>query len=66
MWQAIVQILGNIQKLFCFDKHLKIKAVAGCPPDYFSKKGQLWGNVLYDWEAMKKDNYSLVGTKNKT
>ena len=45
-------------KLFCFDKHLKIKAVAGCPPDYFSKKGQLWGNVLYDWEAMKKDNYS--------
>ena len=30
-------------KLFCFDKHLKIKAVAGCPPDYFSKKGQLWG-----------------------
>ena len=45
-------------KLFALDKHLKIKAVAGCPPDYFSKEGQLWGNVLYDWEAMKEQNYS--------
>lgn len=44
-------------KLFQFDKHLKVKAVAGCPPDYFSKTGQLWGNVLYDWEAMKKEQY---------
>lgn len=33
-------------------------AVAGCPPDYFSATGQLWGNPLYDWDAMKKDNYS--------
>ena len=38
-------------KLFALDKHLKIKAVAGCPPDYFSKEGQLWGNVLYDWKS---------------
>ncbi len=27
--------------------------VAGCPPDYFSPKGQLWGNPLYDWEKLK-------------
>ena len=31
--------------------------VAGVPPDYFSEEGQLWGNPLYDWEAMKKDGY---------
>lgn len=31
--------------------------VAGVPPDYFAKDGQLWGNPLYDWETMKKDGY---------
>lgn len=31
--------------------------VAGVPPDYFSKDGQLWGNPLYDWDAMKNDGY---------
>jgi 4-alpha-glucanotransferase len=31
--------------------------VAGVPPDYFSKTGQLWGNPLYDWEALKRDGY---------
>lgn len=32
--------------------------VAGVPPDYFSADGQLWGNPLYDWKAMKTDNYA--------
>lgn len=31
--------------------------VAGVPPDYFSEDGQLWGNPLYDWDAMAKDGY---------
>lgn len=31
--------------------------VAGVPPDYFSADGQLWGNPLYDWKAMKANNY---------
>ena len=31
--------------------------VAGCPPDGFAADGQLWGNPLFDWEAMKADGY---------
>ncbi|MFL6286156.1 MAG: 4-alpha-glucanotransferase [Pyrinomonadaceae bacterium] len=31
--------------------------VAGVPPDYFSKTGQLWGNPLYDWERMKQEAF---------
>lgn len=33
-------------------------AVAGVPPDYFSKTGQLWGNPLYNWDAMKNTGYA--------
>ncbi|MBW4050350.1 MAG: 4-alpha-glucanotransferase [Proteobacteria bacterium] len=33
-------------------------AVAGVPPDYFSQTGQLWGNPLYDWQAMRQDNFA--------
>jgi len=31
--------------------------VAGVPPDYFSETGQLWGNPVYDWEALARDGY---------
>ena len=31
--------------------------VAGVPPDYFAKDGQLWGNPLYDWDELKKDGF---------
>ncbi len=33
-------------------------AVAGVPPDYFSEDGQLWGNPLYDWDAMRSDGFA--------
>jgi len=45
-------------ELFQVDSNLKLKYVAGVPPDNFSKEGQLWGNPLYEWENHKKDNYS--------
>ncbi len=45
-------------EVFKMDKDLMPKAVAGCPPDAFSEKGQLWGNPVYDWAALKKDGYS--------
>jgi 4-alpha-glucanotransferase len=38
-------------------KHIP-KQVAGVPPDYFNKNGQLWCNPLYDWDEMKKDGYA--------
>ena len=44
-------------EIFQFTESGVPKRVAGCPPDYFSKTGQLWGNVLYDWKKLKKDNY---------
>ena len=43
---------------FQLDAKGRLKAVAGVPPDYFAKDGQLWGNPLYDWNAMKKNGYS--------
>ncbi|HET7379623.1 MAG TPA: 4-alpha-glucanotransferase [Gaiellales bacterium] len=31
--------------------------VAGVPPDYFSADGQLWGNPVYDWDALRRSGY---------
>lgn len=46
------------QDLFELDKTGKPIAVAGVPPDYFSRTGQLWGNPLYNWKKMEKDGYA--------
>ncbi|MEE1049295.1 MAG: 4-alpha-glucanotransferase [Clostridia bacterium] len=39
------------------DEERRPVKVAGCPPDYFTPKGQLWGNPLYDWEYLKSTGY---------
>lgn len=44
-------------KLFDLDDMLVPRNVAGCPPDSFSKDGQLWGNPLYNWKENKKTDY---------
>jgi 4-alpha-glucanotransferase len=31
--------------------------VAGAPPDKFTDLGQLWGNPLYDWPALRRRGY---------
>ena len=49
-------VWGNYQ-LFDLDERRVPKKVAGVPPDYFSSDGQLWGNPLYRYDLMKKDNY---------
>lgn len=44
-------------ELFQFDADCNPTAVAGCPPDAFSRTGQLWGNPLYDWEYHKSTGF---------
>ena len=45
-------------KQFMLDDTLMPTRVAGCPPDAFSADGQLWGNPLYNWKAMKRDGFT--------
>lgn len=66
-----IQIIGDIPiyvspdsadvwaqpELFELDEQRNPKRVAGVPPDYFSKTGQLWGNPLYNWEEMHNTGY---------
>lgn len=44
-------------EVFKMDKNLEPEVVAGCPPDAFSRTGQLWGNPIYDWKECEKDDY---------
>ena len=67
-----IEIIGDIPIFVAFDSadvwsrrelfHLDSKGrpvdVAGVPPDYFSKTGQLWGNPLYNWNLMGCKGYS--------
>jgi 4-alpha-glucanotransferase len=46
------------RSLFHLDKEGLPKVVAGVPPDYFSKTGQLWGNPLYKWDVHKESGYA--------
>jgi len=43
--------------LFNLDQEKKPVTVAGVPPDYFSKTGQLWGNPVYRWETLQSTGY---------
>jgi 4-alpha-glucanotransferase len=45
-------------EMFYLDDSGKPTVVAGVPPDYFSKTGQLWGNPLYRWDVMARDSYA--------
>ena len=49
-------VWGN-KELFFLDEEGLPEVVAGVPPDYFSKTGQLWGNPLYNWPLHKKNGY---------
>ncbi|MBK9529064.1 MAG: 4-alpha-glucanotransferase [Acidobacteria bacterium] len=67
-----VQIIGDLPifvaydsaDVWCNQSKFKLNpdgsptVVSGVPPDYFSKTGQLWGNPIYDWQAMLADNFN--------
>ena len=44
-------------ELFLLDEHRRPRFFAGVPPDYFSAQGQLWGNPVYNWEALRATGY---------
>jgi 4-alpha-glucanotransferase len=66
-----IKLIGDIPIYVCYDSvdvwantdifklngEKKPTFVAGVPPDYFSATGQLWGNPVYDWKALKASGY---------
>lgn len=43
---------------FCLDQKTSEPAMmAGAPPDFFSKMGQLWGNPIYNWEHLQQSGF---------
>jgi len=69
--QKEIQIIGDIPifvaedsvdiwadpQYFQIDQRGIPTSVAGVPPDYFSDTGQLWGNPLYNWEEIAKEDF---------
>lgn len=45
-------------ELFLLDENGTPTDVAGCPPDFFSDDGQLWGNPLYRWDYHEKTDFA--------
>lgn len=66
-----IKIVGDVpifisldsSDVWCNPQEFKLDAenrplvVAGVPPDYFSATGQLWGNPIYNWDNMRRDNF---------
>ena len=44
-------------EFFLLDERRQPRFVAGVPPDYFSAEGQLWGNPVYNWDALRSTGY---------
>ncbi len=67
-----VQILGDMPiyaaadsadawtggRLFERNEDGSFARVAGCPPDFFSATGQLWGNPVYDWNYHRETGFA--------
>lgn len=47
------------QRCFLLDDKSHPTFIAGVPPDYFSETGQRWGNPIYDWEYLEKQNFKF-------
>ncbi len=44
-------------EIFKLDENRRPRYVAGVPPDYFSRTGQLWGNPVYDWDKLRETGF---------
>ena len=53
------------RNLFQLDEQGNMLRVAACPPDDFSEDGQIWGNPVYDWEAMEAEGFHWWKTRIK-
>lgn len=51
-----VDVWSNTDE-YLLDENLNPMFVAGCPPDGFSPDGQLWGNPIYDYAKMEKNDF---------
>jgi len=45
------------QACFHLDAQGRMREVAGVPPDYFSRDGQVWNNPLFRWDVLHKRDY---------
>ena len=46
------------RELFRLDPRGRPTVVAGVPPDAFTDEGQLWGNPLFDWNALEATGFA--------
>jgi 4-alpha-glucanotransferase len=75
--QKDVKIIGEMPMFVSFDsidvyKHHRnfllnqsgdMDFVAGYPPDVFYSQGQVWGNPLYNFDYLKKNNYRFLKSR---
>ncbi|MCS6782458.1 MAG: 4-alpha-glucanotransferase [Gloeomargarita sp. SKYB120] len=46
-------------EFFAIDRETgQVTFMAGVPPDYFSKTGQLWGNPVYNWDVLAETHFA--------
>lgn len=59
-----IYVSHNSADVWCNPTQFKLNedgspaVVAGVPPDFFSATGQLWGNPIYNWDAMRNDEFA--------
>ena len=56
---------GRPPNSFLLDEQLRLRFVAGVPPDYFSVDGQLWGTPVYDCDALRRTHYQWCIARNR-
>ncbi len=54
-----VEVYEQNENFLLDENTLNPTLLAGVPPDCFTDEGQLWGNPIYNYEHMKKDNYKF-------